>query len=491
MKVKYLWAILIALSFFGCDDSTGSLGLGILPDEDKIEVISKAYDVSTNSILSGPVYARTDTAYLGRYDDKEFGSFEASFMTQLNCLDSLRFPEVYDPETKEGYLVKNEIHSTELILAYSKYFGDREVPNHVNIYELNELITASSEIHYTNIDPYAYFNKNEGVLGEGTFTAGDLGTSEEIKKGQYYKPTVKIPLPKKVGEDIFNKNRSNPEYFYNNEIFQKEVFKGIYAEVDQGRGSILYLDHVALIVNFEHYVLDKEGDILQTHDKKDSTSISGISFVNTKEVYQLNKFLTDKEVLEAKVAENKHSYIKSPAGIFTELALPIDQIINDDEIKNDTINSVKLQFDSYVNEDKGVFTMEKPKNLLMIRKGEIKSFFEENKITDNITSYIASINQKGQYIFPNISRLVNTLSEEKKTEKDNELAEDWNHMVLIPVTLDTTVEKDMYGRDKLVVVKIRHSLRPEYAKLKGGSLGDKIKLDMIFTSFNDPSFGPH
>ena len=29
MKVKYLWVILLSLTFFGCDDNTGTLGLGI------------------------------------------------------------------------------------------------------------------------------------------------------------------------------------------------------------------------------------------------------------------------------------------------------------------------------------------------------------------------------------------------------------------------------------------------------------------------------
>ncbi len=83
------------------------------------------------------------------------------------------------------------------------------------------------------------------------------------------------------------------------------------------------------------------------------------------------------------------------------------------------------------------------------------------------------------------------MSDEKAAAESKELAEDWNHMVLIPVILDITKEQDMYGQEAQVIIKIRHSLRPEYAKLKGGMLGDKIKLDMIFTSFNDPSFGPH
>ena len=38
MKVKYLGALLLAatLTFFGCDDNTGTLGIGMLPGSDGI-----------------------------------------------------------------------------------------------------------------------------------------------------------------------------------------------------------------------------------------------------------------------------------------------------------------------------------------------------------------------------------------------------------------------------------------------------------------------
>ena len=35
MKVKYLWVILLSLTFFGCDDNTGTLGLGMFPGGDQ------------------------------------------------------------------------------------------------------------------------------------------------------------------------------------------------------------------------------------------------------------------------------------------------------------------------------------------------------------------------------------------------------------------------------------------------------------------------
>ena len=216
------------------------------------------------------------------------------------------------------------------------------------------------------------------------------------------------------------------------------------------------------------------GNILQTHNDKDSIETVRLSFVGTKEVFQLNKLESSPEILEAKVQEKNHTYIKSPAGIFTQVTLPIDDIINDSEVQNDTIHSVKLIFDSYNNDDTSEFPMGKPNKLLMIPSSEKLSFFEENKINDNITSYIASLNNKGQYVFPNVSKLITSLStnkekalEEAKKEagtnwnqqewenKWKEENKDWNKMVLIPVTLDTTIEQDYYGNKIPVVINIR------------------------------------
>ncbi|EGJ71240.1 hypothetical protein Bcop_1033 [Bacteroides coprosuis DSM 18011] len=503
MKVKYIWAILIALSFFGCDDNTEGVGLGMLPDEDHIDVISKNYDVFTESVLSGPVYARTDTAYIGRYNDSQFGIYQAGFLTQLNCLDSIKFPDVYDSKTKKGLMVSDETLSTEIVFAYHKYFGDSIAPSHISIYELNKNIVDDPKIHYTDINASEY--KGDFLAG-GHYSAANLGVSDSIKASDFYEPQVRFNLEKGIGDKILKLNREHPEYFYDNDAFIENVFKGIYAECDEGSGSILYVDRVSLDIKFEIYKLDSVGNILQTHNDKDSIETVRLSFVGTKEVFQLNKLESSPEILEAKVQEKNHTYIKSPAGIFTQVTLPIDDIINDSEVQNDTIHSVKLIFDSYNNDDTSEFPMGKPNKLLMIPSSEKLSFFEENKINDNITSYIASLNNKGQYVFPNVSKLITSLStnkekalEEAKKEagtnwnqqewenKWKEENKDWNKMVLIPVTLDTTIEQDYYGNKIPVVINIRHDLKPEYVRLKGGDTnagGDKLTLKAIFMSLN-------
>lgn len=56
MKAKYVWVALLALTFFGCDDNTGTIGWDMLPDSDQnINGRYTTYELTTNSDLSGPV----------------------------------------------------------------------------------------------------------------------------------------------------------------------------------------------------------------------------------------------------------------------------------------------------------------------------------------------------------------------------------------------------------------------------------------------------
>lgn len=52
--------------FFGCDDNTAGLGLGMFPGSDQnINGKLTTFDVTTKSVHAGEVYAKTSTGYVG------------------------------------------------------------------------------------------------------------------------------------------------------------------------------------------------------------------------------------------------------------------------------------------------------------------------------------------------------------------------------------------------------------------------------------------
>ena len=284
MNVRFLGLLLLAvLTFFGCDDTTGTLGLDMLPGNDNVTVKTKTYKVNTKSFLADSVYAKTSTGYVGRFTDPEFGYYESSFLTELNCLQDLELPTLYkyDPvtQTGTGTLVKDSILSVKLSIYYSSWFGDSLSACKMRVYELNKKLDKN---RYTSINPEEYYDPNDpkALLGEKAYAAHDESISDSIRYatdsyGNYtYTPSISFSLDKdEFGEKrILRPYREHPEYFKDSEAFIENVFKGLYIKTEQGDGSILYIDRVDMQFQFQfHYVNDTTGVAYKKQNGADST----------------------------------------------------------------------------------------------------------------------------------------------------------------------------------------------------------------------------
>ena len=117
-----------------------------------------------------------------------------------------------------------------------------------------------------------------------------------------------------------------------------------------------------------------------------------------------------------------------PAGIFTEMTLPIDEIYDGHD--QDSISQAKITFYRYNNTFKeshlGI-----PSTILMLRKSELYSFFENKKINDGNTSYVATLNTSyNSYTFSNIGNLIAYCKNERasKAKAENLSIEEWSRL---------------------------------------------------------------
>lgn len=498
-RAKHIGILFLSLlAFIACDDTTETLGIEMLSPSDFMNTHTNIYEVQTRSYLAGSqyaeddnftpaVYAKTSTGYIGRFTDKEFGEYEAGFLTQLNCTENFSLPQPYDAEKKTGTMAGDTTVACQLVVYYSTWFGDSLNACRMTAYELNEKLEKNA---YTNIDPTDYYDPNDKsyILGRKAYSAYDPSIPDSVRNAtdsygnSTFYPSVVFPLDRKEFGDkrILEKYRNEPDKFKDADTFIKEIFKGVYLRSDYGDGTILYVDRVDLQMQFcFHYFDEDTGLPLKQEDGKDSVYYSMQTvFASTKEVVQTNQFFNSDQIKE-KAEESEHTYLKSPAGIFTEATLPYDEIYN--ELSNDTINAVKLNFKNFRQNNAGRFTMEAPKNVLLIRKQDEKDFFEKNQLPDNITSYTVAHNNVGtnQYTFSNISRLVTTCINEKKAKEEagETVDPDWNKVLLIPVTVtyDTSSSTN-------TIISIQHDLKPSYAELYGGE-SNPLDLEVIHTSF--------
>lgn len=501
MKTKYLWILLLTVSFLSCNDDTGSLGLSMLPPSDILNVGSEKFNFQTSSVTVDHVYAKTSVGYVGRFTDPEFGYYETSFLSQLNCTDNFTFPEIYDPGMDYPALTEEEaddgvvrilmsapkIKSSTIRLGYTSYFGDSLNACRMSIYQLNKRLDKN---YYTDIDPTIYYDESD-LLAQKVYTAYDPTVSDSIRTADG--PSLTVVLSDAVGQDAFDKYLTNPEYFKDADAFIDNIFRGIYVKCDYGDGTVLYVDQISLNLTFDCYELDSLGNVIKYYDTlEDSVFTRTAVFAATKEIIQANRFDNSDKLIE-KSNEEDWTYIKSPAGIFTRISLPIQEIA--DALKNDTINAVSLAFNAYHQENIGDFAMSSPDRFLLIRENEVESFFSSNKIRDNITSYMYPelSNATGastiSYNFPNIVNLVNHCITEKNTAKkeagsswdEEEWIKEtkWDKLLLIPIVAS------IGGTETAPqLISIRHDLRPTYVKLKGGK-NNELELETHYTSFKN------
>lgn len=533
MKAKCALIALLAITFFGCDDNTGGLGLGIFPESDQnIKGKLSSFNVVTESVATGKMYAKTNIGYVGKFTDKDFGTYKAGFLTELNCPEGMTFPEVYTEYDENGKptsetgkkavkatgkmiatadndieLITNEqgkvignIHAVELYLWYQKYFGDSLTACRLSVYELSEELDKD-KAYYTDIDPQKYCLKSEAtLLGTKSYTALDLSVKDSVRKRKDYVPSVRLSLTKekanKIGGKILKKSREYGNKLNNKEF--KKFFKGIYVSSDYGDGTVLYVDQSQMNVVSKCYVTDSiTGLKLQKKNGQDSVYYTQRIFVSTREVIQANQLSNDKDAINERINEPGCTYLKSPAGIFTQARLPIKEI--EQQLKEDTLNAVKMTFSNYNQANGKKNRMSIPANVMLIRTKLKDSFFEKNELNDNISSFLASHSTaSNQYTFGNITNLVKACIAEKEEARKKEGTAwdeekwmkqnpDWNKVLLIPVliTYDSSAKS---SRDTPKIVSIQHDLKPGYVRLKGGKLGEtnadyRLKLEVISTDF--------
>ena len=328
MKIKYLCAGLLAALVYSCDDATEGIGTDLMPEGDRISAHTDSYEFITRSLVVDSVYARTNTAYLGRYTDPQFGAFNADFLAQFTCMDNFKFEETI-----------TEITGLSLFLQYSTFFGDSLNAMRMQIDTLSKVIPESDlNTFYTNVDPKKYYNPNAKPIALKAYSALGQSVADTTYADTGERTiTQTVKLPTRLGQYIYDKYKQDPNNFKDPAAFIRNVLKGFYVQSTHGDGTILYIRNMVLRLNYDMLLQSSSG-------KVDSLSSRYYDFAATKEVIQANHFSNDQAVKDLAKDPN-HTYLKSPAGIFTEAEFPIEQIY--EAHSRDTLNAVNVAFKRY------------------------------------------------------------------------------------------------------------------------------------------------
>ena len=479
MKILRLLTVLViaALTFAACDDTTEGIGGSITNKIDNINISNSAFNVTTKSIVADSVLSRNNTGLIGKMKDPETGNYvKGDYMTQLSVLPTFSVDTLdYIKQANKGSI---EADSCYLLVSYNASYGDTIAPMKVTAYEMTRPMSEDKE-YYSNYDAFKerwvsennqHWSSNYNLSNTSDVKNFKIYLNKEYKKdGKTYK---------NYGSYILQTYEKHPEYFKTNFKFLHNVCPGFYIKNVGGTGNMAKIWNTELIFYWKKTIKAKDG-------VTDSTGIGYNRFDGTEEVLQLNKIENDTENLKKLASQEDWTYLKSPAGIFTEVTLPIDDIMKGHE--KDTLNTATISFPRLNNADEdNPYNFATPSTILMVQKDSLQSFFEKSKLADSRTSYTASYSSTGTYknayTFQNIANLVSAMYKNKGK------GENWNKVVLVPVNVITTTQGYT-----TVISKINHDMSLASTRLKRGVITtdsngketSPIQIKVIYSKFKE------
>ena len=419
MKLKMLAGIsAMMLILSACNDDTLNIGNTLTQEADKLLISSADYNVSTRTVRSDScinadsVLFRSSYCYLGRVKDPETGAYVTSeFMTQFHIQESFYLPNEESIVSIYDDMAGADSCHIELYMENATSITNTLAAMKIRVSELDHPMEEEKK-YYSNFDlvEEGYLRDN-GLQIDKMFSYDDLTVSDSIKETSNYYHHIDIKLNKpytdkngvtynNYGTYVMQQYYKHPEYFKNAYTFIKNVCAGFFFSVIDGEGVYTEVPDMALRLYFRN------------KNSNDSIISNEIPLAGTEEVLQTTKITNENDVLDSLATDNTCSYIKAPAGLFTEVTLPIDKIFESHE--NDSIMTAKISFQRLNNDFYGD-ALHIPSYIMMIPKDSLYTFFENKMAPDNKTTFYASyLNSSGrnatnQYTFSNISDLVTEL----------------------------------------------------------------------------------
>lgn len=478
MKILRLLTVLViaALTFAACDDTTEGIGSSITNDIDNINISSAVFPVATKSMVADSVLSRNNMGLIGKMKDPETGNYvKGDYMTQLGVLPTFSVDTVAIKQANNDSI---EAYGCYLLISYIANYGDTIAPMKVTAYEMTKPMAEDQE-YYSNYDAF----KNGWVSESNQHWSSNynLSNTSDVKNFKIYlnkKYTKDGKTYKNYGSYILQTYAKHPEYFKTNYKFLHNVCPGFYIKNVGGTGNMAKIWNTELIFQYKRQTKTKDG--------KDSIIVVSNRFDGTEEVLQLNKIENDTVKLKQLASQEKNcTYLKSPAGIFTEVTLPIEDIMKGHE--KDTLNTATISFPRLNNENEdNPYNFATPSTILMVQKDSLKSFFEKSKLADSRTSYTTSYSSTGTYknayTFQNIANLVSAMYKNKGK------SENWDKVVLVPVSIITVTQGHT-----TVITKINHDMALASTRLKRGVMTtdsngketSPIQIKVIYSKFKE------
>lgn len=484
-------AALVLVAISSCDEDALNIGQTLTDENDKLEVGTASFQVTTRTIMADSVLSLASDCYFGRVRDPETNADVTSeFTTQFHLLENTHiWPENKILSRYDGHIAAD---SCDIVLYLGAPFRstDSLVAMKLRVSEMSTPLEEGQR-YYSNFNPSKAGMLRQGGLSKSQmFSYLSLTGYEEVNTNDDRADLIRITLNdpytaydgityNNYGTFLLRQYFDHPEYYRNSYVFTHQLCPGFLFQITDGLGFHAKVTNIGLRT---YYTV--QGD----------TAVSSTRMVlaGTSEVLQTTQVINDAQALKQLAAETQHTYLKTPAGLFTEVTLPVKEVKQGHE--NDSLLAAKVSFQRLNNQSTNERMLGIPQTLLMVQKDSLHNFFERRAVPDNITSYISGYNNpaptntgtvvnNNTYTFNNLSSLITYLWRQRQQGMKNDPQweakhPDWNKMVLVPIMFTTS-------NNSSSVTAVRHDMSLTSTRLVGGADNpyDPIQLSVVYAKF--------
>lgn len=434
-------AIFSALLMLSCQDDTSVIGGSLITGEVTITVDSIAENVPAATNYYKSFDGRNLTKLLGRINVPEYGSLSCSFVSQMLAATSMQVPDS---------ITVNDLDSMRMLLyvPVGSLTGDSLAPQQLKVFRLNRQLPKDINSAF---DPAGYYDPSN-PMGVKSYTISNIGTNDSVSRVTGY---VKIPvdLPLSFAKELFTKYRQDDSMFEWPATFN-EYFPGVYVEQNFGNGCIANISgaHIYTYWHTSKTVSKLQAD--STYKDVEVITRDSIGLLSSQpEVLSSNIISYEaSEKIKNMVSDGK-SVITTPGGYMVNIKFPVRRLLDAYHRHGDVLSMVSaLRMEMPATEIANEHEISVAPHLLMVKKAELDSFFEGNKVPDNKTSFYAAYNNETKnYQFNSLRRyFLDILEAEKNGESVDE--EDYE-FTLVPVNVSTETVTNYNGTETVYVTK--------------------------------------
>lgn len=299
LKASLLALGLVTLFSSCAEDNLSAIGESIQPGRDKVTGRATKLTFEATTVATPTLYTDGTTSLLGTLIGETGSTVSGEFVKQVRTAEGLTFEGAGNAQLT--------IDSVDFRIYSDRTEGDATAQIKVNVYELAKPLTTAG----TTSQSLAQYREGATLLGATTLQpkAGQLVAQNSPLR--YFT----IPLDVALGERIYEASRTHKDAFSTQERFDKEILHGFYVAPVTGRGFLLDVTEVALMI---HYSVP--------NPQKPTERIKYTkAFVDTKLTTRRNA-LSSGDVSMLTAPSTEYSYVKSPAGVTTEYTLSVAEL---------------------------------------------------------------------------------------------------------------------------------------------------------------------